>query len=272
MNWVEREDSSRAGGTIHVFMKITTITVCFNSAETIVDTLQSVSDQTYPTVEHIVVDGASSDNTKALIEVHGKHVAKLVSEPDSGIYDAMNKGLALATGDVVGFLNSDDIYADPRALERVAQAFTDPEVGAVYGDIVFVARQDTSHVVRLWTSRSYTAGLCSRGWMPPHPSLYVRRSVYDKYGGYDLAFPAAADFEMALRLLDIERVSSVYVPTIQVRMRMGGQSTRSIRNIISGSREVSRACRKHGLPGGIRFAVARLLVKLPQFLQRPKPL
>jgi len=253
-------------------MKISIITVCFNSAETITDTLRSVSDQTYPDIEHIVVDGASSDNTKALIEEHGKHVSKLISEPDFGIYDAMNKGLAMSTGEVVGFLNSDDIYADPRALERVAQAFGNLEVGAVYGDIVFVARLDTRHVVRLWTSRPHTPGLCSRGWMPPHPSLYVRRSIYEKHGNYDLAFPAAADFEMALRLLDIERVSSVYVPAIQVRMRMGGQSTRSIRNIISGSREVSRACRKHGLPGGIRFAVARLLVKLPQFLQRPKPL
>ena len=266
------EDSPCADVTIAGDMKISIVTVCFNSAETIVDTLRSVADQTYPDIEHIVVDGASSDNTRALIEEHGKRVAKSISEPDLGIYHAMNKGLVMATGDVVGFLNSDDIYADPRVLERVAHAFGDPDVGAVYGDIVFVARQDTSHVVRLWTSRSYAPGLCSRGWMPPHPSLYVRRSVYEKYGGYDLAFPAAADFEMALRLLDIERVSSVYVPTIQVRMRMGGQSTRSIRNIISGSREVSRACRKHGLPGGIRFAVARLLVKLPQFLQRPKPL
>ena len=251
-------------------MKISVVTASYNSAATIADTLRSIASQTYRNIEHLVIDGGSKDTTVQIVHALGAPDLKVVSEPDRGIYDAMNKGLAMATGDVVGFLNSDDVYADERVLERVAQAFDDPQVDAVYGDIVFVAEQDTSRVVRLWTSRPYTPGLCSSGWMPPHPSLYVRRAVYEKHGGYDLDFPAAADFEMALRLLDIEHLTSAYVPAVQVRMRMGGQSTRSIRNIISGSREVSRACRKHGLPGGVRFAVKRLLAKVPQFLQRPK--
>lgn len=251
-------------------MKISIVTASFNSAATVADTLHSIAAQTHRDIEHIVVDGASTDNTLQVVHAHGGPGVKVVCEPDRGIYDAMNKGLAIATGDIVGFLNSDDIYADPHALERVAQAFGDPSVDVVYGDIVFVAQQDTARVVRLWTSRPHTPGLCSRGWMPPHPTLYVRRSVYQQHGGYDLAFPAAADFEMALRLLDIERLKSAHVPFVQVRMRMGGQSTRSVRNIVSGSREVSRACRKHGLPGGLSFVLMRLLAKVPQFLRRPQ--
>ena len=251
-------------------MKISVVTASYNSAATIADTLRSIAEQKHGDIEHLVIDGGSSDNTLQIVCAQGGPDLKVVSEPDRGIYDAMNKGLAMATGDVVGFLNSDDMYADSQALERVAQAFHDPQVDVVYGDIVFVAEHDTARAVRLWTSRPYAPGLCSRGWMPPHPSLYVRRAAYEKFGGYDLAFPAAADFEMALRLLDIEHLKSVYVPGVQVRMRMGGQSTRSIGNIISGSREVSRACRKHGLPGGVRFAVMRLAAKVPQFLQRPK--
>jgi len=251
-------------------MKISVITASFNSASTIADTLRSISAQTYKEVEHLVIDGGSRDSTLQIVRALGCPEIKVVSEPDHGIYDAMNKGLKMATGDIVGFLNSDDMYADPHVLQRVAEAFRDPRIDVVYGDIVFVAEKDTSRVVRLWTSRPYTPGLCSRGWMPPHPSLYVRRSVYEKYGNYDLAFPAAADFEMALRLLDMAQKKSAYIPAVQVRMRMGGQSTRSIRNIIAGSREVSRACRKHGLPGGTYFLIMRLLAKVPQFLRRPR--
>jgi glycosyltransferase involved in cell wall biosynthesis len=251
-------------------MKISIVTASYNSAATIADTLRSVATQTYRDIEHLVIDGASKDDTLAIVHEHGGNDLKVLSEADRGIYDAMNKGLAMATGDVVGFLNSDDMYADPQVLERIANAFLDPRVDVVYGDIVFVSQRDTTRVVRLWTSRPYTQGLCASGWMPPHPSLYVRRSVYEQHGSYDLAFPAAADFEMALRLLDKASLNSAYIPHVQVRMRLGGQSTRSIRNIISGSREVSRACRKHGLPGGVRFAVKRLLAKVPQFLRRPK--
>ena len=252
-------------------MLISIITVAYNSANTIGDTLDSVSCQTYPKIQHIIIDGCSTDRTLDVVRTKGKHISSVTSERDGGIYDAMNKGLILATGDVVGFLNSDDVFADRYAVERIAAAFHDPNTDLVYGDLVFVARADLTRIVRLWTSRKYEAGLCSRGWMPPHPTLYVRRSVYEKHGAYDLAFPAASDFEMALRLLDGVKVNSTYIPFVQVRMRMGGQSTSGIANIISGSREVSRACKKHGLPGGGLFALFRLLAKVPQFFRRPKP-
>ncbi|MEO6407248.1 MAG: glycosyltransferase family 2 protein [Burkholderiaceae bacterium] len=251
-------------------MKISVVTVTYNSGATVADSLRSVAQQSHPDIEHVVIDGGSSDATVRIVKALGGPGLRLLSEPDRGIYDAMNKGIAQATGDVIGFLNSDDVFHDPQALERVAAAFADPAVAIVYGDIVFVAKDDTSRVVRLWTSRPHVPGLCARGWMPPHPSLYVRREVYERFGGYDIAFPAAADFEMALRLLDGAGLRSAYLPFVQVSMRMGGQSTRSIRNIVSGSREVSRACRKHGLPGGVRFVVWRLLAKVPQLLRRPK--
>lgn len=250
-------------------MKISVITVSYNSAATIEDTLHSVSEQTHLDIEHIVIDGGSNDDTVLLVKAHGKRVGKIISERDSGIYDAMNKGLALATGDVVGFLNSDDVYADTETLQRVAQAFRDPQVDVVYGDLVFVAQDDPDRVVRYWKSSAYAPGACATGWMPPHPTFYARRAVYEKHGDFDLAFPVAADFEMALRLLDKAHVRSRYIPTVLVRMRMGGESTRSLKSVFLQNRETSQACLKHGLPGGSRFVLRRLLSKLSQFLNRP---
>ena len=250
-------------------MKISVITVSYNSAATIADTLHSVGEQTHLDIEHIVIDGGSKDDTLLLVKARGKRVGKIISERDSGIYDAMNKGLALATGDVVGFLNSDDVYADTETLQRVAQAFRDPQVDVVYGDLVFVAKDDADRVVRYWKSGEYSPGACATGWMPPHPTFYARRSVYEIHGGFDLAFPVAADFEMALRLLDKAHVRSHYIPSVLVRMRMGGESTRSLKSVFLQNRETSRACLKHGLPGGARFVLRRLLSKLPQLVHRP---
>lgn len=250
-------------------MRVSIITVCFNSSAHIGDALGSVDEQLWPDLEHLIIDGKSTDRTLEVVDRYPQPWRRVISESDFGIYDAMNKGLALATGDVVGFLNSDDMYADPKVIERVAKAFCNPEIDVVYGDLVFVARKNIDKVIRTWTSCAYSQGLCRRGWMPPHPTLFVRRNVYEKFGGYDTSFPAAADFEMALRLLEKAQLRSVYIPVIQVRMRMGGQSTRSIRSIVSGNVEVSRACQKHGFKGGLCFAILRLLSKVPQFLRRP---
>lgn len=250
-------------------MKISVITVSYNSAATIADTLRSVSEQTHLDIEHIVIDGGSKDDTLLLVKAHSKRVGKVISQRDSGIYDAMNKGLALATGDVVGFLNSDDVYADTETLKRIAEAFRDPQIDVVYGDLVFVAQDNLDRVVRYWKSRDYTPGACASGWMPPHPTFYARRSVYETHGGFDLGFPVAADFEMALRLLDKAHVQSRYIPSVQVRMRVGGESTRSLKSVFLQNGETSRACLKHGLPGGARFVLRRLVSKLPQLLHRP---
>lgn len=250
-------------------MKISVITVCYNSAATIGNTLRSVRTQTFPDIEHIVVDGDSNDDTLEIVAAEGKHVARLVSERDNGIYDAMNKGLALATGEVVGFLNSDDVYANDGVISRIAQMMHKPSIDACYGDLVYVAKDDQNKVVRYWKSRDYQPGLCAKGWMPAHPTFYARRAVYQRYGGFDLNLKLQADFEMALRLLDIAHIRTAYLPEILVRMRAGGASNASLRNVIQGNFEAVRACRKHGLPGGFRFVTGKILSRIPQFLRHP---
>lgn len=251
-------------------MKISVVTTSFNSAATIADTLRSVSEQSHPDIEHIIVDGGSTDGTLALIAEHGTRVAQVVSESDRGIYDAMNKGIAMATGDVVGFLNSDDVYASPTALARITEALAPGDVDAAYADLVFVAQDDLSRVVRYWTSRDYEPGLCARGWMPAHPTFYVRSEIYRRHGLFDLSFRYAADFEICLRLLDVGGLRARYVPETLVRMRVGGHSTGSLRNIVRSNLESCRACRKHGLPAGPLFLARKLSRKIPELIRKPR--
>ena len=247
-------------------MKVSVITVAYNSAATIADTLRSVAAQNYPNIEHIVIDGASTDATLEIVQGEGGHVAKTVSERDSGIYDAMNKGLRLASGDIVGFLNSDDAYADTEVVRRLARAMSDPAADAVYGNLVFVAQDDPLRIVRYWQPAPYKAGACAGGWMPPHPTLYVRKSVLDRVGGFDTSYRLQADFELCLRLFEVHRVSAVHLPATLVRMRMGGATTGSLRNIVRGNLEAARACRQHGFPGGLGFIARKMASRIPQFL------
>lgn len=251
-------------------LKISLITVCYNSAATLRDTLESVAAQTHPDIEHIVVDGGSRDATLDLVRDHRRHDGPVVSEPDRGIYDAMNKGLALASGEVVGFLNSDDVLAGPGVLARIAEAFSSPSVEACYGDLVYVSARDPGRIVRYWRSRPYEPGLCRRGWMPAHPTFYVRRQVYERHGGFDLSLSIAADFEICLRLLEVHRLPVTYLPGVLVRMRMGGASNASLRNILRANREVSRALGKHGYPGGLWLILGKLASKLVQLVHRPR--
>ncbi len=253
-------------------MKITIITVAYNSAATIADTLRSVAAQAHPDIEHIVVDGASTDATLDIVRREGAHLARVVSERDRGIYDAMNKGLALATGDAVGFLNSDDMFAGPGSVAAIAAGFGDgPGVDAVYGDLVFVDPADTARVVRYWRSGAYRRGTARRGWMPPHPTFYARREVLRRSGGFCLDYRLQADFELTLRLLEVEGIASRHIPEVLVRMRMGGATTGSLRNIVRGNLEAARACRSHGFPGGLEFIVAKMGRRIPQFFARPAP-
>jgi len=250
-------------------MKISVITVCRNAADTLGNTLRSVRSQTHPDVEHVLIDGASSDGTDAIIAMHGAHLAAVVSEPDNGLYHAMNKGIALATGDVVGTLNADDIYAHDDVLRRIAGIFSDPAIEACYGDLVYVARNDPGRVVRYWTSREFEPGLFARGWLPAHPTFFVRRSVYDVHGMFDLAYRYQSDFELTLRFLEVARIRSSYLPEILVRMRMGGTTNNSIGNIIRGNLESYRACRHHGLAVSPAFFFTKFAMRLPQFFRRP---
>lgn len=250
-------------------LKISIITVCYNSAATLADTLRSVADQDYPDKEHLIIDGGSTDGTLDILRRH-PHL-HWQSAPDRGVYDAMNKGIAKATGDVIAFLNADDIYADPGVLGRAAAIFADPGVDACYADLVYVDRERLDKIVRYWQSRPYRHGLSRRGWMPAHPTFMVRSRIYAEYGGFDLEFPRQADFELTTRFLEIHRIRAIHVPEIWVRMRMGGLSNNSLSGIIKGNLEAYRACRKLGmnvnLPG---FILRKVLSRLPQFLRRPE--
>lgn len=250
-------------------MKISIITVCFNAADTLGETLDSVADQTYQDIEHIVIDGRSTDGTVAVLKAKGRRVAVWRSEPDRGIYDAMNKGILLATGDVVGMLNADDIYADETVLEQVAAIFSDPAVDACYADLVYVSADDTTRVRRYWRSCSYREGLFERGWMPAHPTFFVRRRVYEEHGLFDTQFKLQSDFELTMRFINVRRIKTVYMPRIWVRMRMGGASNRSIRNVMRGNIEAYKACRKHGIKVSPLFFLRKIISRIPQFFTRP---
>ncbi len=248
-------------------MKISIITVAYNAVSTITDTLRSVAAQSHPEIEHIVVDGASTDGTLEIIERNGKRIAQLISEPDQGVYDAMNKGLHLAMGEVVGFLNADDVYMHPEVLAKVAATMADPTLDACYADLVYVDRLQTNNVVRHWTSQDYVPGLFEKGWMPAHPTFFVRKSVYEKFGGFNLHYRLQADFELALRFMCIHDIQTRYVPEIWVRMRMGGMSNNSIRNMIRGNLEAYAACRANGLSVPPWFILTKVLSRVPQFIR-----
>ena len=244
-------------------MKISVVTAVFNNHEMIGAALDSVLSQSHPHVEVIVIDGMSTDGTRAVLEGYSNRLNVYVSEPDGGIYHALNKGIGLATGDVLGFMHSDDEFADSRALERVANAFEDESVEAVYGDLVYVRKDDVNRVVRRWVAGAHHKGLLSRGWMPPHPTFYVRREVYQRLGRFDTNFVIAADYDCMVRFFCAD-IKTAYVPHVQVRMRMGGASNRSLRNIVRKSLEDYTILRRNRV-GGIVALFWKNASKLPQF-------
>lgn len=251
-------------------MKISIITAVHNGAMTIEETLCSVAKQTHDHVEHIVVDGGSSDGTLEIVESYRAGLGTVISEPDLGMYDAMNKGIAQATGDIVGTLNADDVYAHEEVLARVAEEFASLRIDACYADLIFVGRHHLDRTVRYWKSCPFRAGLFAHGWIPAHPTFFARRTMYRRFGGFDVQYAFQSDFELLLRLLEIHRIRAKYVPEIFVKMRMGGTSNKSIRNLVRGNLESYRACRYHGLKvSPIPFFTRKFLYRLPQFWMRP---
>lgn len=249
-------------------MKISIITVAYNARETIAATLESVAAQTHPEIEHIVVDGASTDGTLEIIQQNGKHVAKLISEPDKGIYDAMNKGLGLATGEVIGFLNADDVYADDEVLQRVAENMARNDVDAVYGDAEFVNPARSTRPVRRYRSEHFRPDRIAWGWMPAHPSLFLRRTVYARFGNFRTDYRIAGDFELIARIFHDGTLKYRHVPEVWVRMRTGGVSTGGWRNTVLLNREVLRACRENQIPTNLSKILSKYPVKLFEFLRR----
>jgi glycosyltransferase involved in cell wall biosynthesis len=228
-------------------MKTSVITVSFNSAATIGDTLSSIAEQTWPDLEHIVIDGGSTDDTLEIVRRSGKHLAYVVSQRDAGIYDAMNKGVAAATGEIIGFLNADDRYAHKDVLRDVADAMESGEIDAVFGDVAFFRSEDPNGVVRRYRSARFRPDRIAWGWMPAHPSLFVRKEIFSRVGPFSTQFRIAGDFEWIARAFRDGSMRYRYLPEILVRMRIGGISTGGWRNTILLNREVIRACRTNGI-------------------------
>lgn len=222
--------------------------------------------QTYTDVEHLVIDGASKDGTVEMVLGHANPQICLFSESDRGIYDAMNKGLTLASGEIVGFLNSDDFYADTGVLEKIATAFEDPAVDACYGDLVYVT-QDNNRVVRYWKSKSFVKDDFARGWCPAHPTFYVRKSVVERLGLFDLSYKMGVDVEFMMRYLECGNVRAVYIPHVLVRMRLGGASNQSWKNILLQNQEILTALQKNGVTFSVvGFVINKIASRLNQFL------
>ena len=233
-------------------MKISIITPTYNSEIVIKDCMESVTNQSYKNFEHLVIDGASTDKTLQILQEYRNPLTVLISEPDQGIYDAMNKGINLATGEIVGFLNSDDFYINNNILTKVANIFTeDKSLDACYADLLYVDKIDTSRIVRYYKSKKFVPGAFAKGWCPPHPTFFLRRSVFERFGYFNLNYSIAADVELMMRLLEINNIRVRYVPELWVKMRMGGVTNRNLKNIWNQNQEILRALQSHRLPTNI---------------------
>ncbi|MEO5995910.1 MAG: glycosyltransferase family 2 protein [Chitinophagaceae bacterium] len=248
-------------------MKISIITVSYNSAATIRDTLDSILSQDYPDIEHIIVDGGSTDETLTIVREF-PHVFKIITEKDNGLYHAMNKGITIASGEIVGILNSDDVYAQSSVLSKVARRFSDENVNASYGDLQYVKATNTNQVVRTWKSGRFKPSDFYFGWMPPHPTFFVRRSVYTQLGLFNTSLITASDYELMLRVLFKNRFKAVYIPEILVKMRSGGLSNSSIRQRLAANKEDRIAWKTNELKPYFFTLYLKPLRKIFQFLMK----
>ena len=249
-----------------VKMKISIITVAYNSEKTIQETIDSVLNQTYENIEYIIVDGKSSDTTVDIVKSYGNKIAKFVSEPDKGIYDAINKGIRMATGEVVGILNSDDVLAHEGVIENVVNLMQEKQVDSVYGDLKYVSPEDNSKVKRYWKSGNYKRNKFLYGWMPPHPTFYVKREAYEQFGTFDTSLSSAADYELMLRFLYKHHVSAAYNKEVMVYMKTGGKSNASLWNHIVGNMEDRKAWVKNNLNALFFTTLIKPFRKVPQFI------
>jgi len=251
-------------------MKISIITVVLNNVNTIVDTINSVLCQKYKNIEYIIIDGGSTDGTLSLLKSRRHQLSALVSEPDRGIYDAMNKGLKLANGDVIGFLNADDFYCNSEVISKVAREFEiDRFLEANYADLIYVDQINTSKTIRYFKSRDFKQGLFLKGWCPPHPTFFVRKSVYERYGNFNLKYNLASDVDIMMRFLEKYKIKSLYKPETWVKMRMGGVSNKNLKNIWLQNLEILNSINNNGLNiNPIVFFFYKIISRLQQYIKR----
>jgi glycosyltransferase involved in cell wall biosynthesis len=251
-------------------MKVSIITVTFNSVSVINDCLDSISSQEYNNIQHIVIDGASTDGTLSIL--HSKHsqISSLISKADDGIYDAMNKGIRIATGDIIGFLNSDDFYANNKVISKVVREFErDSLLDACYSDLIYVDQIKISKIVRYVKSSEFNIGLFSKGWCPPHPTFFVRRSVYERLGIFDLNYHIASDVDLMMRFLEKHKIKSKYIPEVWVKMRMGGTTNKNLKNIWLQNKEIIHSFNKNNLSVNLlKFLVFKIISRILQFFKR----
>ncbi|MEY0246385.1 glycosyltransferase family 2 protein [Morganella morganii] len=247
-------------------MKISIITATYNSEKTIIDTIKSLESQTYDNIEYIIIDGKSKDNTLDLIRNNSKRVSKIISEPDSGIYDALNKGIMHSTGDIVGFLHSDDIFSYPDAISDLVNKLSSDNSDAIYADLDYISKEDDDKIIRHWRSGAYKKENIMRGWMPPHPTFFMKRNLYIEYGLFDLQFKISADYDSLLRYIWKNNISLSYLSKVTTKMCVGGESNRSIKNIIKKTKEDIMALKKNDLPW-MKAIILKNLSKIPQFIK-----
>lgn len=248
-------------------MKLSLITATFNNDDTLEDTLKSVMEQKSPSLEleYIIVDGGSSDNTLEIIDEHKKHIDILIQEPDNGIYDALNKGLRSASGDIIGFLHADDIFANSNVLKNISRRFHETNCNALYGDLQYVHRVDTERTFRKWKAGRFKPSKLNKGWMPPHPAFYATRQIYATTGYFNTKYSIAADYDLLLRILKKPGLKIEYIPEYLVKMRIGGESNRNLRNIIRKSIE-DYQCIKQNNVGGVITVILKNLRKIHQLI------
>ena len=249
-------------------IKVSIITVCYNSEKTIESTIQSVMAQDYPYLEYIVVDGASKDGTLEILQKYQEGITTLISEPDKGMYDAMNKGIKSATGQVIGILNSDDFFHDPQVISRVAKAFREEEIEAAIGDIVFVKEGAEEQVLRRYSARKWKPARFAWGYMPPHPSFFVKKTLFGKLGYYKTDYKIAADYELLIRFLLVNKINWMYLPHTTTKMRMGGKSTQGLKSLLTLNKEIARACKENGVYSNFPMIYSKYLFKPFEFLKK----
>ncbi|HRN78732.1 MAG TPA: glycosyltransferase family 2 protein [Ferruginibacter sp.] len=249
-------------------MRVTIITPTFNSEKYLNACIQSVIEQDYHDIEHIVVDGLSTDSTMEIVRSHKNHLAASISEKDRGMYDAINKGMAIATGDIIGILNSDDVLASNDVISTIVQTFQQNPVDTIYGDLQYVDPDDINKIYRTWKGKPFKRSRFKYGWMPAHPTFYIKRSLVNQYGGYENHFYSAADYEFMSRYLFVHKVSSYYLPKLLVKMRRGGQSNSNLKQRLRANRRDYLAMKKNKIPLPFLVAILKPLSKLPQYYKK----
>lgn len=251
-------------------MKVSIITVCFNSEGTIEETILSVLKQDYPEIEYIIVDAASTDQTITIINKYRDKISSFISEKDKGLYDGINKGIGLATGEIIGLLHSDDVYFNNQVISKVVDTMLANKSESLYADLLYVGRNNINKVVRYWKSKPFHNNLFKKGWMPPHPTFFVKKEVYDRYGVFNLSLRSAADYELMLRFLCKYKISTCYLPEVIIRMRVGGKSNVTLKNRIKANQEDRMAWKLNGLKPGMFTLIRKPLSKITQFYKKFK--